>query len=716
MATTAASMSYALPEVLLANADRDYDLGNETLATEILPAPPSLVSIQQPKKDHHIKKPSFVLSYLPASDPGSTFSGGIGPIGGPDDDSARRKRARLDKATLSGRSQRASARNVPLSNVASSSETLLLDPTSQPDTYSSSFNSQLFPEASRSRLSSVEVMPARGSADRVYDGVPEDKSKNKGKGKATDFVKEEPREVSLSEAIATNGPTNSPNQDHCSACRSLGALLYCDGCPRAFHLWCLNPPLEPSEVPEGSTSWFCPSCALRNDPPPPPPFSFLSPITHVIQNTVPTEFRLPEELRSHFKNTGADGRGYYTDVSSTRINRLNRFGLPEERDPHRLKDKNGAPVLCFRCGKSALPESITDSPTHARANTSYANGRPKRNVRSVIDYAADSIERGWKNMVSCDYCTLSWHLDCLEPPLSTMPLQTKKWMCPNHADQTIKNRRIPRNGLPPIEVKTTGLKNNGNIEIIPLDDNTISNTTNAEEVLINGRTYRVPERVIILDFWDKVVGKVGQQSDHPQRDVPSEISSPLLSPLTPLSSIEDFDKAHVLQSQSRESPPLGAKAVAEVLCQLGTSTFPGHSMPDTPSASASTFMTEKVLETKPNIQKPAEDFAVTPMATPSKEPRNHNRRVKVKEKPEEPNGTPLKNGAVKHVPLLSATTTPTRSPTVSLKIRIPKPLNMAVATASKASRSSPRRSLRRTASALTAVHTGQTASPSRMNL
>lgn len=51
------------------------------------------------------------------------------------------------------------------------------------------------------------------------------------------------------------------NDDHCSSCRSHGDLVYCDGCPRAFHLWCVDPPLETIE--EGDSRWFCPACMIR---------------------------------------------------------------------------------------------------------------------------------------------------------------------------------------------------------------------------------------------------------------------------------------------------------------------------------------------------------------------------------------------------------------------------------------------------------------------
>jgi hypothetical protein len=103
--------------------------------------------------------------------------------------------------------------------------------------------------------------------------------KDKGKGKETGArVKEEPSvfslhqsepaglvriPFSLSMSLIHIHPPPKSNDDHCSACRSQGTLVYCDGCPRAFHIWCLDPPMEPDDVPEADSRWFCPSCAIR---------------------------------------------------------------------------------------------------------------------------------------------------------------------------------------------------------------------------------------------------------------------------------------------------------------------------------------------------------------------------------------------------------------------------------------------------------------------
>ncbi|XP_028623690.1 autoimmune regulator isoform X7 [Grammomys surdaster] len=48
------------------------------------------------------------------------------------------------------------------------------------------------------------------------------------------------------------------NEDECAVCHDGGELICCDGCPRAFHLACLSPPLQ--EIPSGL--WRC-SCCLQ---------------------------------------------------------------------------------------------------------------------------------------------------------------------------------------------------------------------------------------------------------------------------------------------------------------------------------------------------------------------------------------------------------------------------------------------------------------------
>ncbi|XP_036940324.1 autoimmune regulator isoform X2 [Acanthopagrus latus] len=47
------------------------------------------------------------------------------------------------------------------------------------------------------------------------------------------------------------------NDDECAVCKDGGELICCDGCPRAFHLTCLDPPL--TSIPSGP--WQCEWCS-----------------------------------------------------------------------------------------------------------------------------------------------------------------------------------------------------------------------------------------------------------------------------------------------------------------------------------------------------------------------------------------------------------------------------------------------------------------------
>jgi len=100
-----------------------------------------------------------------------------------------------------------------------------------------------------------------------------------------------------------------------------------------------------------------------------------------------------------------------------------------------------------------------------------------------------------------------------------------------------------------IDVVRPGQVNNGNIEILDIEPSSTHDKVAVDEVFINGKRYRVPERIIKLDFWDKVYGQHGptqrsaqahtffrqcmKRSDRSKNgaDVP-------LSPLTSLSSLD----------------------------------------------------------------------------------------------------------------------------------------------------------------------------------
>jgi hypothetical protein len=304
---------------------------------------------------------------------------------------------------------------------------------------------------------------ARVNASGASNGATRKAKAGKGKGKEADFV----------------------NQDFCSVCRGIGRFLCCDGCPRSFHFMCLDPPLRIDELPDEET-WFCNKCKVdrakkdgkqettRGSAREKPITQVFRQLVNKMDNENPVQFRLPQEIRQFFVGVGTGQRGEYVDEKGARM-KYDRKGFIEERDPTRLKDVKTGLVACYKCGGTSVP------------------------IRKLTSDAGAT----WRPIVSCDYCALNWHLDCLSPPLASMPSNTRKWMCPNHADLVMPPRRTIRNGLETVEVSTAGEHNNGNIVVVP-DEPPRPAEIAAEDMVINNRRYRVPEQVIQLDFWNKV--------------------------------------------------------------------------------------------------------------------------------------------------------------------------------------------------------------------
>ncbi|CAK9780646.1 hypothetical protein CC85DRAFT_262422 [Cutaneotrichosporon oleaginosum] len=274
------------------------------------------------------------------------------------------------------------------------------------------------------------------------------------------------------------------NQDFCSACRGIGRFLCCDGCPRSFHFMCLEPPYRIDELPESET-WYCNKCAAERNPAPPQDQpagvkftdrtlgTVFSHLVKRLETSNPEQFRLPQEIRQFFSGVSAGPLGDYVDTETART-KLDRKGFQEERDPLRLRDSKHRHVACYKCGGTSVPTRQLASDPGAQ----------------------------WRPIVSCDYCNLHWHLDCLTPPLAAMPSASRKWMCPNHSDQVMPRRRTVRVGLETVDVEAPGEENNGFVSII--EEPEVQPDLRTDDMVINNKKYRVPERIIQLDFWNKL--------------------------------------------------------------------------------------------------------------------------------------------------------------------------------------------------------------------
>ncbi|KDN52000.1 hypothetical protein K437DRAFT_272847 [Tilletiaria anomala UBC 951] len=322
--------------------------------------------------------------------------------------------------------------------------------------------------------------------------------------------------------------------DHCEVCKGTGRLICCDSCPRSFHFHCLNPPLDVDEMPNGEgadDSWLCKVCATAKTGKSRRKGLF-APLFAKLDAENPTLFELPQEIRQYFKGVGTAIDGGYVDAAMFKPIKVSKGGLIEDRDPYKLKDKNNKPVLCYRCGQSALPVQLPEKnvkppsvndmdedpspPTSAIFLQALATPRYDSDQGDFVD---------WRPIISCDFCSLHWHLDCVDPPIVNMPSLTRRWRCPSHSEHAHHPARMPKlissvssvelpipseRNIGPGRAYRTRVRNNGLIDIVPEAlDKVFDMETGAGRGLESGYReervrFKVPEKVIRTDFWNRV--------------------------------------------------------------------------------------------------------------------------------------------------------------------------------------------------------------------
>lgn len=111
--------------------------------------------------------------------------------------------------------------------------------------------------------SEEENTPSENDSDIDFEeslaAVVEDSKAEKPLMKRTSKIKKtKVKKKSLKPKIKdrTEEGYETDHQDYCDVCKQGGEIILCDSCPRAFHLVCLDPPLD--KAPEGK--WPCPVC------------------------------------------------------------------------------------------------------------------------------------------------------------------------------------------------------------------------------------------------------------------------------------------------------------------------------------------------------------------------------------------------------------------------------------------------------------------------
>ncbi|KAF2862281.1 hypothetical protein K470DRAFT_256244 [Piedraia hortae CBS 480.64] len=282
---------------------------------------------------------------------------------------------------------------------------------------------------------------------------------------------------------ATIDKEPSENNDWCSACGTTGLLLCCDGCDRAFHLTCLDPPISENSS-QLNEPWYCFTClstkVMPNEPEM-PAYGLFAPLLNNLRSSNTKDYLLPDHVREYFDTVRTGEHGNFMQGLPSKVK--GRPAYDEHADHIKLKDAKGKILYCYGCGKSGLDR------------------RP---------------------MIQCDYCSEYWHLDCLDPPAANPPpplvlehnKKLRDWTCPLHADRDLRNVSVSallptrtvhvRRPKAATIVKPTyprGFRNNGLIEVYDDDDD--EDVEEFEYFSPNGVIYKLPASALKADFLER---------------------------------------------------------------------------------------------------------------------------------------------------------------------------------------------------------------------
>ncbi|KAJ8984140.1 hypothetical protein NQ317_017790 [Molorchus minor] len=206
------------------------------------------------------------------------------------------------------------------------------------------------------------------------------------------------------------------NHDSCDACSEGGDLICCDKCPSSFHLGCHDPPLEEQDIPRGE--WLCHSCRVQKS-----------------QSTAP-------QLRSKRSNSTPSST---SGIKPPKKQKLCPMDLLVEAaismNPRQFELPRSMSVPCIFPGtdKVEIPYS-----RFGRKNNKVSRDHEK-GPSGIIPLPAKKCSECRKScrvapLISCDFCELYYHLDCLDPPLTAPP--SGRWMCPKHIEHCLDSKML----------------------------------------------------------------------------------------------------------------------------------------------------------------------------------------------------------------------------------------------------------------------------------
>lgn len=240
-------------------------------------------------------------------------------------------------------------------------------------------------------------------------------------------------------------PGRGHNHDSCDACGEGGDLICCDLCPASFHLTCHDPPLDEKDIPMGQ--WVCHQCRLGG--PEDDRTSVSSGKSNKSSKGIKRKEKdeekpsssVPGKYDPNEKRVCSGGREF--EISDSPLFTLIKAAASVNPKQFTLPYEMTLPV-CFP-GEPKNPAGKTNG-------TRKGSQRKKSHEldNGLVPLPAKLCFQCNKScrvgpLVPCDYCPLFFHLDCLDPPLTTPPMG--KWMCPNHPQHFLDSALLTSHSL-----------------------------------------------------------------------------------------------------------------------------------------------------------------------------------------------------------------------------------------------------------------------------
>ncbi|KAI8062801.1 uncharacterized protein B0P05DRAFT_556142 [Gilbertella persicaria] len=238
--------------------------------------------------------------------------------------------------------------------------------------------------------------------------------------------------------------------DVCDACGGVGHFICCDGCPSVFHFTCVEPPLDTKDVAK-KDKWYCRQCEHQQQKTRSHPRGLFAQLLDDLNTKNPKAYRLPNDIVYFFQGVTSDKLGRYVDTTQQSKKR------PSSWENDTVKSRE----ICYYCRQTGFK----------------------------------------KPMIACDYCSLYWHLDCLDPPMASP--STKKWRCPHHIENFIKPPRQQRHqtDITITQPMPSCTYQNYLEHLIEEEKPSLANNP-SEDVIMSrqGVVYRLPIKPIQFDF------------------------------------------------------------------------------------------------------------------------------------------------------------------------------------------------------------------------